>query len=464
MLISKVLKGTWFLPESDIKAKGRLFTKKSEIYLEVLNPLNSKGFPSYESFEFIHGITYDQKPVTLYKCNESLSVIHDEENSITIYRVRFIIENGLFTTGNFLFNCMEFYPSNFEEWLNLKPFKKIKDQDNNLFEHLAIEDISEDIIPGLNLLISFFQNVNTSTTNTLELSTTASIKMTSNKKLSFDDWFEKAMHFSNFLALSYGKFCPVISLCLSNSDVIEKHSMIIDGHDFGHEEVVEHKISYQVEKSFEKNSRFIHHIRMLFLYTDIKSDFATILEKWYAIKDDIRPILNLLLENIFRNGVFNENNFLNSAHALESFHRRFRNNKVLADDAYKHRVKHILDSVDEEYKMWLLPRLEHGNEPSLHARLEEILQEVDGSFIQSAIKEKAKFITQFKNCRNYYTHYDKRLQKKALKPTELFYLARKTDYIVLFLLLKESGISFEKLDRLFSKQLSMGLLFDKYSF
>lgn len=464
MKFAWVWRGTWFLPKSDRKAKGRLYSRKGEIYLEVLTSLEDKQPFTYNSFEFIHGVTHDQKLVTLYKCSESLSSYYDTENSVSIYRIRFVIEKGHFTSESFLFNCIEFYPSNLEEWLNLKPFKRLKGHTNTTIEHITAEKITKSIGPELNLIISFHENVSRESSHKIEISTSAEVKIISEKKLSFDVWFEKLTHFSNLLTLSYTKYCSILSLRLINTEVIEKHSIHVNGEDFGFEDVVEHKVHYNIEKALYKSSDFIHHIKMIFLYDDLEADFENIIGRWFNMQDDIRPVLNLLLENILHSGTFNENNFLNSAHALESFHRRFRKNAVLSPEAHKQRVKRIVQSVDEEYKDWILPRIEHGNEPSLHTRLEEILQEVDGEFLQKALKDKAKFITQFKNSRNYYTHYDERLQKKALKMTDLFYLTRQTDYIVLFLILKETGISAETIDRLFSKQLKMGLLFDEYSF
>jgi hypothetical protein len=448
MQFSKIIRGTWFLPDSEQKVKGRLYSKKSDIYLEVLSPLGKKEVFASQTFDFIHGVTYNQKSITLYKCDESLSAHYDEENSIFIYRIRFVIENGHFTKENFTFDTAEFYPSNFEEWLNIKPFKKVNADDSSSISHKTIPDIIEKVGPDLTLRILFYKNVHTEGLNKIEMSTTASVRMESTVKRTFDEWIETIIHFANFLTLSYTRHCPINFIELSNSEVIEKYSMIIDNEDFGYEEIIKHKVIYKTEKSLEKNSYHIHHFKMIFVYSDISDKFSFIIGKWYEIKNDIRPMLGLLLENIFRKGNFNENNFLNSAHALESFHRRFRNNIAIPKNLYKQKVKDVLQSVSEEHKEWVASRIEFGNEPSLHTRLEEILLEVDGKFIRNTVADKSKFITQF----------------KALTPGDLFYLSRKIDYIVLLLILKEVGISMEVLDDLFCKQLKMGLLFDRWSF
>jgi hypothetical protein len=57
-------------------------------------------------------------------------------------------------------------------------------------------------------------------------------------------------------------------------------------------------------------------------------------------------------------------------------------------------------------------------------------------------------ISNAKNSRNYYTHYSPKLEKKALKDTQLFYLTERLKIFLLILLLSETGIEKENLSNI----------------
>ena len=118
-----------------------------------------------------------------------------------------------------------------------------------------------------------------------------------------------------------------------------------------------------------------------------------------------------------------ENQFLNLVQAIESYHRRQIKNHVLPKDEHKNRLEIVLDSVPGEYKEWLKDKLQHSNEPTLKERLIELFESIP-EIINELIKDKEAFATQINNARNYFTHHDESLKKKApiliLPTTDLF--------------------------------------------
>jgi hypothetical protein len=58
------------------------------------------------------------------------------------------------------------------------------------------------------------------------------------------------------------------------------------------------------------------------------------------------------------------------------------------------------------------------------------------------------FIKQTKDSRNYYTHLDESMEKKALKGEDLFYLTEKLKLVLVCALLKESGFSIDLIEEL----------------
>lgn len=177
--------------------------------------------------------------------------------------------------------------------------------------------------------------------------------------------------------------------------------------------------------------------RFLFEYTDLKKDFVPIFERWMDIHPNIEPIVGLLLESFSNRIVAVENKFLNVMHAIESFHRRRRNNKKIPELEHKSKIKDIIESCPEEHRSWLKERLNYSNEPSLKERLEELFSEIDQELKNTFFPDFEQMIKHSKNARNFFTHYDKSLEKKILPLLELHNLYEKLRLFLLILLLKE---------------------------
>jgi hypothetical protein len=112
-------------------------------------------------------------------------------------------------------------------------------------------------------------------------------------------------------------------------------------------------------------------------------------------------------------------------------------------------VKEIVNSVKPEYAEWVKSKLEFGNEPTLHERIEQLITELPESIKKTLLKPThEKFIKDFKRSRNYYTHYSPSLEKKALKGSELFYLKETSKILLICFILKEIGFSDIELEKI----------------
>ena len=158
-------------------------------------------------------------------------------------------------------------------------------------------------------------------------------------------------------------------------------------------------------------------------------------------------IKNNLAEVDFSLNFKYKNKFLNIIHALETFHRRFRKNEVLSYEEHSKKIKELITYIPEDDKQWVQEKLDFTNEPNLHQRIEELLEEAKNEMTEKMVSNKDTFIKETKNSRNYYTHYDQRLEKKALKGTELHTLTQRLRIILIIITLKETGIPKEIVDR-----------------
>ena len=133
---------------------------------------------------------------------------------------------------------------------------------------------------------------------------------------------------------------------------------------------------------------------------------------------------------------------------IETFHRRRRHNEKEPKETHKIKIAAILEGCPTEHQTWLKEKLNFSNEPTLQERLIELFAEIDEKLKDHLFPKVDEIFKNSKNSRNYYTHYNKSLEKKALKHTPLFYLTERLKIFLLILLLKETGISNDQANKI----------------
>lgn len=186
----------------------------------------------------------------------------------------------------------------------------------------------------------------------------------------------------------------------------------------------------------------------LYRYVDVSKSLKKLIQAWYEKRFHLSISINLLLLNLNGSTEFSEANFMNIIHGLENFHRSVRKNTVISEQKHKNRVAEVLKTIPPKYKDFIQSRLINSNEPSLHKRLESLIEEFGLSSFNKVVNDRDQFIRDVKNSRNYYTHFSKKLEKKALKGEQLFYLTEKLKILLISSILKEIGFSTNEIDRI----------------
>ncbi|NES65568.1 MAG: hypothetical protein F6K24_10060, partial [Okeania sp. SIO2D1] len=189
---------------------------------------------------------------------------------------------------------------------------------------------------------------------------------------------------------------------------------------------------------------------MLFSLSDIKSDFSLIMQRWFNSIEKLDSVLNLFFSIKYKPDIYLESKFINLVQAVESYHRRQIKNHVLPEDEHKEHIERILDSVPREYKEWLKDKLNYSNEPTLKERLIELLELIP-EITNQLVKDKEGFATKIKNARNYFTHYDESLKKKAPQPEELYRFIESLSFILQACILKELACTSERCYQLLNR-------------
>lgn len=120
----------------------------------------------------------------------------------------------------------------------------------------------------------------------------------------------------------------------------------------------------------------------------------------------------------------------------------------MPDSEHESKVKRILGScklAEIDFK-WLQRKLTKHYDPNLRERVKFLVHEYTNSYIQSTFKGEQVY-DDIINSRNYYAHYDKDKEYKALKGIPLFNLTQKLMGLIYSCLLTDVGVdkaNFEK--------------------
>lgn len=426
--------GHWFLPSKgrrkrfgtlrfDIENGGELEIKDRLEKEEQFHPIDR---------EIIIGTLSNGTSVTLYKCYRKTFTSFSNVPSVK-YSVIFIFLGAHFKEVSQLsFNMISSSFDTLDEWLRIGGFQEIKPN----FKERSIKidykppelvpfKITDDLIGEFDFSFSY----NTESKYELSMEQTAIFSLKVKRgSIPFDEILEELFHFQKFL--TFGTFTHSLPTNLQLFSTRFKYNS-------KYYKEINLFFKSNVQKSFAIDQKWHE---FLLTYSDIKENLKQIIEKWYSLKEEIIPVINLLVDSINNPLKFDENTFLNIVQAAETFHRRFKNNLEIPIEKHKKRIDEIINSVDANHKKWLKEKLNFSNEPTLKKRLEELTVGILTDTLKKYLGDKEEFIKSVKNSRNYYTHYGYQLQKKALKGNDLYYATEKMKIILSLNILIELGI------------------------
>ncbi len=432
-------KGLFWLPENpDDQVSGTLsFSPEDGITLELIGLLGSdRNSGKFFETKIINGFSTNGKKLSLFKCYES-----NRSASYPGIETSILQASYLFVGANFInedeicFNKIAVKLKNLDTWLGISGFDIQYNQDElstNIYYKLP-QSIEFKINSSFNAKFNFISSNPSRSVFTKKAAIEQSVQLILEPQDKIDYHFKellKQVHiFQMFVTLStYTASFPLEIIFNSPKYYLE----------FDAKKIPEN-IQLYYATSIKPKDKEIIHWDMLFSYRDIENNFEKIINKWYGQHDKINSILGLFLDNFYNPGIFNENRFLNIAQALETYHRRFKKNNVLPKDQHKKRIENIINSFSDELKEWLKQKLSFSNEPTLKERIDELLKEYSNDTIQKLIKDFESFSKLVKDSRNYYTHYDKSLEKKAARGGDLYYLTERMKVLLTCCLLNVTG-------------------------
>jgi hypothetical protein len=219
------------------------------------------------------------------------------------------------------------------------------------------------------------------------------------KKTSLEDIYLRVGQIRNFLSFAVGRPVSVVSVAGYEG----KHT----GAGPDRRRPVEllwpisHNPGPPVQRRFARE--------MLFTLPEAQPNISTVVKKWLYRQDRLKPVFNLFFGVLYHPDLYLEVKFLTFAQAIETY------------DFRRHRrpgKKHLAD------------------------RVRDVLGEcrtVSKRIVGSRESDLDMFIKTFIDSRNYYTHYDPRLEERAAKGVPLYLLTLQLQAIIEMSLLREMG-------------------------
>lgn len=432
------VKGEFYIPgKADSKVKGRLvYDTVSSPTLELYDDLepNKPTLFGLRHYELILGETSTGQRVTLYKCYCKKAEVSFKGFDTFIYTADYLFFGFNYDSTEeikFLGFSAEFQA--LDEWMGRNLIKSHTSEDKKV--HVLLEPNVKDefdLEPGIKCIIESFVHLKIESKKSTRVDAVqkSSFSILSEEDMHFLKCFEYVQTFANFLSLT------------ANYDVHPTRITFLSRAVYDNINLIFKPVSPEQNLKAERNLPYLYY------YRDVTSSLEEVIRNWYQSYSLLRPVYILLFNSIRYDGAFNENQFLNIIQAVETFHRRLKPNFAIPKAEHEVKLQQILAACPEEHKEWLKERLNYSNEPNLRQRLRELIEQYSTYSLDLALGNAEEFIKVTLNSRNYYTHYDKRLEGKALKGKDLRNIFKKLKILLYNCILFELKYSKEEVERI----------------
>lgn len=175
----------------------------------------------------------------------------------------------------------------------------------------------------------------------------------------------------------------------------------------------------------------------------IKLSLAKTIEKWEKINSKISQVVDILIMEYNNQGLNPEVRFLNTARAVETFHRRLRNNSK-QDKKLSQLKKNTIDSIPAKYKQKFKDALSHIEGLNLRGIITNLYSEINEQ-TKINLNMDADWIDKFVQSRNYYTHFGRKTTK-VLEGEKLLDLSNRIRTLLHVLIALELGITEKRIN------------------
>jgi len=417
----------------------------SEGYLPIKGEI-PLGVPSFSDEKNTHGkvfglvkIENSDKFVALANClytNYTISMTGGISSSIIHVDKAFVSDRFDFLEGSDFVELRFSFPA-LDEWLHLSGSKVSL----NLGNEGKVLGVKVDYTPPEkrnfklpnDMVLEFnFNSTIPTTFGTVETKITqkAFVSIRSASPLPLDDLLEVASY-----------ICDFFSLCTDTSVVYE----VVEGY-LGREKSdakavnrnARVKVYYESAPKIMQNRKINRHV-MLLNFSNFGERFEKAIGQWISSYSELGPVFDSFFSSVSGSYSRLEGRYLALVQGIETLHRRKMQKPVVTDEKYSKIVNNMLECVPNSMRQHFRNRLLYGNEPTLSNRIQEVLNPNLQFFkFDTFKKEYCRLIV---DTRNFLTHFDRKLERRAATGIELHRLCLNFEALYSFIFLRNLGFS-----------------------
>ncbi|MBS4032288.1 MAG: hypothetical protein KGZ63_12840 [Clostridiales bacterium] len=443
--------GLWWLPEGDDQVSGTLrFNQGEGAVLELIGSLKDDFEFEYVHHEIIWGVTSKGKEITLYKCIERHCSINAPGLTCSSYKAQIVFVGHHFLNWDVIeFESITFEFPFLQQWLKITGLTyTIKQKENRILEIQAGYQPPNEIVLRLPEFTITFDCVLSYSMNKFE---SINMQQTFMLKVTPHDTPRDYNFFIEYVGNNLRNFFTfAIGTTVRPTSIIGTIKEETTDENFG----AKSKHVYIFYQSLISNpSKNIDFDDMLFTYPDVKQHFDLYLLNWFQKNSILQPIYSLYFGTLMNPKIFIHHRFLNLVQGLESYHRRMFKGQYVDETTFRHIVDCIssaIPSTTSEFEKVLTDRFQYMNEFTLRTRLKELIDKNIDIF-ELVIGSTSQLIKDTVNTRNFFTHYDLRLEKKTKKGVDLYYICEQLKFIFIVCLLTEMGMHSDIIENVVKK-------------
>lgn len=239
----------------------------------------------------------------------------------------------------------------------------------------------------------------------VELRQEATLRWRFARPLGLYEIFERVGQIRNFLSLAVGRSVSITSV-----------TGFLDTYTHSKTDIPRPiEIYWSIPHNPEPPEDPRHPLQMLFTLPEADPDPSVVLKRWIQRQNRLEPVFNLYFGTLYHPDLYLEVRFLAFAQALETydFRRRRRPGRM-----------------------------------SLAARTRDVLAQCKRVSKRIVGDDFEPFVVDFRNTRNYYTHYNPELKRKAAREAALLLLTTQVQTIIEMSLLRQLGFSCQAVERI----------------
>ncbi len=447
--------GNWWLPNTQSAAGGTLsFAPDMGLRLELAGALvtgsglerlaQTMGMTAYQNHPMIHGLTTDNKVVTLYDCDLAGTTMR----SNGLPGQRYVIGAAFFgvhaaSPVDLVFPHASVQYTHLAAWVGQAQFGTRRSSTETITTYAYPAAITA-VLPDATLRITKRAHV-AMNQRSYTITEHVWVEYDSSQPLSLHDWLESHLALMQHLlslattrpnAITRLQFETMTSDPEDPADTPQRTTIDVFFNAF-----------YQGET--DPLPTWLYPEKMLFTLADIP-DLQDLLNRWYQITTELETVNDLFFGAHYAPPRYTSSRFLVNVQALEVYDRIRFSNSVAPKQNYRQKVESIINAVPEEHRVWLKGMLQYGNEPRLLERIQRVVERA-GDVIIPLVQDAAQFAKLVKDTRNYFTHFSISVKPRAARGTDLYWLNTALVLLMQRCYLYELGFSSEESIVLFER-------------